>query len=39
MKDGSILTGKSIVIDTGNLKVDSARGILTIPVDDVSKIE
>ena len=39
MKDGSILTGKSIVIDTGNLKVDSARGMLTIPVNDVLKIE
>ena len=39
MKDGSIIAGKSIVIDGANLQVGSARGLLTLPVKDALRIE
>ena len=39
MKDGAVVVGKSIVIEAGNLKVDSSHGMLTLPVTDVLKIE
>jgi len=39
LKDGSILIGKSINFDAGNLKIETSRGTLTIPANDVLKIE
>ncbi len=39
MRDGSVMTGASIGIESGNLQVNSARGMLTIPISDVVKIE
>ena len=39
LRDNSIIVGTSIEIESGNINVKSAHGILTIPINDVLRIE